>query len=141
MVDARGCVEVVPIRQPKRPGVREGIDVPQMVAPPPAAGEEPTPPDPVKPPLVNPDPVVQPPAPSPSPMLAAIRPPKTEAVAATQAKAAAGTPTTITPPDFNADSPTKHPTRYKFVSRRPRAKGTGAINVRQQGQKSRRKKV
>src|SRR3546814_18905266 len=129
MVDARGCVEVVPIRQPKRPGVREGIDVPQMVAPPPAAGEEPTPPDPVKPPLVNPDPVVQPPAPSPSPMLAAIRPPKTEAVAAAPAKAAEGPPAPITPPDFNADYLNNPAPRYPVESRRLREQGTVAIKV------------
>src|SRR3546814_2827757 len=90
--------------QPQKPVVMELIEVPQMVAPPPAAVEELTPPDPVKPPLVNPDPVVQPPAPSPSPMLAAIRPPKTEAVAAAPATAAEGPPAPITPPDFNARS-------------------------------------
>src|SRR3546814_7813116 len=78
MLAALVVFDVVPIMQPQKPVVMELIEVPQMVAPPPAAVEEPTPPDPVKPPLVNPDPVVQPPAPSPSPMLAAIRPPKTE---------------------------------------------------------------
>ena len=107
----------------------ELIEVPQMVAPPPAAVEEPTPPEPVKPPLVNPEPVVQPPVLSPSPMLAVIRPPKIEAAAAAPAKAPEGPPALITPPDFNADYLNNPAPRYPVESRRLREQGTVAIKV------------
>src|SRR3546814_10197763 len=62
-------------------------------------------------------------------MLAAIRPPKTEAVAAAPAKAAEGPPAPITPPDFNADYLNNPAPRYPVESRRLREQGTVAIKV------------
>lgn len=121
-------LDVIPIGRPApRPIVVELIEVPKETPPPAAA--DPTPPDPVKPPVTMPDPIVQPPAPSPSPMVAVIQPPKAPPVPAVAAGTGDGPPAPVTPPDFSADYLNNPSPRYPVESRRLREQGTVTIKV------------
>ncbi len=116
--------DVIPMGKPApKPIVVELIEMPEPAAPPPAA---PTPPDPVTPPLVTPDPIVRTEI-APPPMVVAVQPPKIDVVVA--AKAVAGPPAPMTPPDFGADYLNNPAPRYPVESRHLREQGTVTIKV------------